>query len=376
MTNYKTKIQEFGLKKVFGSLLVVCLLLSITIPIASAQSSPPTSGNYKLLEYGFGAGGTASSSSTNYSLFGTLGQVDQGSPSSANYFLGAGLEYMIQASVSAAPTFTNPDNWYNKLHLVINPGGNNPTDYQYAIRIASGSGSFEYVQNDNTVGPSLGEEDWQSYTSWGGTTGTNIIGLYPATTYTVQVAARQGQFFTQFLWSPTAIASTVTSSLSFDIDISSTDSETSAPYTISLGNLTAGTVMTTSQKVWIDFSTNANNGGFVSVNGTNTGLQSSTVSHTINSQSADLTAQQTGYGAKSNSVGQTSGGPMVALSPYNGSSNNVGILDTSKRYIYDSSESPVSEGRVSFELKAKASNTTPAALDYSDIITVLATGSF
>lgn len=343
---------------------------------AHAQAVPPTSSNFKLMDYGFGSGGTATSSSSNYSMFGMTGQVDQGSPSSANYFLGAGLEFTMQASVSAAPTFTNPANWYNKLHLIINRGGNNPADYQYAIRIASGSGQFQYVQNDNTIGNDLGNEDWQSYATWGAGSGFNIIGLYPSTTYTVQVAARQGQFFTQFLWSPTAVAATSNSSISFDIDIASADIETAAPYTLSIGNLTAGSVTTAPNKVWIDFSTNSANGGFLSIKGTNGGLQSSSASHTITTATADLTAQPSGYGARSSTATQTSGGPMVALSPYTGSSDNVGVLDTANRYIYDSSATPVTDGRVSFELKAKASATTPSASDYTDILTILATGSF
>jgi len=346
------------------------------IPEAYGQSTPPTSGNFKLMDYGFGAGGTATSSSSNYSLFGILGQVDQGSPSSSNYFIGAGLEYTLQASAPAAPTFVNPSNWYNKLKITINRGGNDPADTEYAIRIASGSGSFQYIQNDNTVGNDLGNEDWQSYSSWGGSSGTNLIGLFPGTLYTVQVAARQGQFFTQFMWSPTSSASTVNSSLSFDIDISSVDTETAAPYTLAIGNLSAGSVTTSTNKIWVDFSTNANNGGFLSISGTNNGLQSTTVSHTITSATADLTAQPTGYGARSNTVSQSSGGPMEALTPYDGTSNNVGALSSSKQYIYDSSQAPVTGGRVSFELKAKASNTTPSANDYTDILTILATGSF
>lgn len=341
-----------------------------------AQSSPPTSGNYKLLEYGFGSGGTASSSSTNYSLFGNLGQVDQGSPSSANYFIGAGLEFTLQASVSASPTLTNPDNWYNKLHLVINRGGNDPADTEYAVRIASGSGTFQYIQTDMTVGNSLGEEDWLTYTNWGAGSGVNLIGLSPGTLYTVQVTARQGRFFTQFMWSPQATASTVNSMLSFDIDVASTDTETGAPYNLSIGDLASGSVITAPNKVWIDFSTNANGGGFLSINGTNGGLQSTTVAHTITSSTADLTAQPDGYGARSSTVSESAGGPMRSLTPYNGSSDNVGVLDTLKRYIYDSSESPVTGGRVSFELKAKASNTTPSAPDYVDVLTVIASGSF
>lgn len=363
--------------KTISLLLLVVHIGGLITPIVSfAQSSAPTSGNYKLMEFGFGSGGTASSSSNSYSLFGTIGQVDQGSPSSNNFFIGAGLEYTLQASTPATPTFVNPSNWYNKLNITINRGGNDPLDTEYAIRIASGSGNFQYVQNDNTVGNALGDDDWQTYALWGGSSGTTLVGLYPGTTYTVQVAARQGDFFTQFMWSPTATASTVNSRLSFDLDISSTDSETAAPYTLDVGNLTADSITTSTNKVWIDFETNANNGGFLSISGTNNGLQSTTVSHTINTQTADLTAQPAGYGARSNTVSQTSGGPMTALTPYNGVSNNVGALTSTRTYIYDSSESPVVGGRVSFELKAKASNTTPSANDYADVLTVLATGSF
>jgi hypothetical protein len=375
---------KLSLKKLLRFVVLLATLITylfsesnlLTLPVAYGQSSPPTSGNFKLTDYGFGAGGTATSSSSNYSLFGMLGQVDQGSPSSSNYFIGAGLEYTLQASTPATPTFVNPANWYNKLKLTINRGGNDPTDTEYAIRIASGSGSFQYIQNDNTVGNDLGDEDWQSYSSWGGSSGTNLIGLFPGTLYTVQVAARQGQFFTQFMWSPTASASTVNSSLSFDIDIASVDTESAAPYTLAIGNLAAGSVTTSPEKIWVDFSTNANNGGFLSISGTNNGLQSSAVSHTITSATADLTAQPTGYGARSATTTQISGGPMEAITPYDGNSNNVGALSSSKRYIYDSSQSPVTGGRVSFELKAKASNTTPSANDYTDILTILATGSF
>ncbi len=368
VSKYKLVLQFLG---------VVFLLLA-TAPLALAQSSPPTSNNYRLMDFGFGSGGTATSSSSNYSLFGTLGQVDQGSPSSSNYFIGAGLEYTIQASTAAAPTFTNPSHWYNKLHLVINRGGTDPTDTTYAIRIASGSSQLQYVQNDNTVGPSLGLEDWQTYASWGGSSGFDVIGLYPGTTYTVSIATRQGQFFTQFMWSPESSATTENSTLSFDIDIASSDQSTNPPYILNIGQLSPGSVTTATNKVWVSLATNATNGGLIYILGTNTGLQSSTASHTINTLSTDLSniGVGEGYGARNNSTTQTSGGPMEAVTPYNGSGENVGILDSAKRTIYDSSGAPVIGGRVSFLLKAKASNTTPSANDYADTLTVLATGSF
>lgn len=374
---YYLKIKNLNLKISFLFLLAIIYCLISNLPSAYAQAVPPASNNYKLMDYGFGAGGTATSSSSNYSIFGTVGQVDQGSPSSSNYFIGAGLEYTLQASTPAMPTFVNPSNWYNKLKLTINRGGNDPADTTYAIRIASGSGTFQYVQNDHTVGPDFGLEDWQIYSAWGGSSGFNIIGLYPGTIYTVQVTAKQGQFFTEFMWSPAAIASTANSQLSFDIDIAPTDQSTSPPYILNIGQLSPGSVTTANDKVWVSISTNATNGGLIYILGTNTGLLSNTASHTINAVSNDLTGIGEGYGARSDYVHETSGGPMEAVTPYNDVTNTVvGILDTAKRTIYDSSGAPVTGGRVSFELKAKASNTTPSANDYADTITVLATGSF
>ena len=67
---------------------------------------------------------------------------------------------------------------------------------------------------------------------------------------------------------------------------------------------------------------------------------------------------------------------MAFESPYDGSGENVGIIDTTKRILSKSSDSPVSSGQMSFELKAKASSTTPSAPDYTDLLTIIATGSF
>jgi spore coat protein U-like protein len=67
---------------------------------------------------------------------------------------------------------------------------------------------------------------------------------------------------------------------------------------------------------------------------------------------------------------------MKLDSPYDGTVNTVGVIDTSKRQFADSSTKPVTNGTASFLLKARAKTSTPAAGDYTDTITVLATGSF
>jgi hypothetical protein len=357
--------------------LILGIFLAEQIWLPTLAFAGPLSSSFELKEYSFGSGGTSNSTSGSFSLFGTAGDVDGGKLSSATFKSGNGLTFEMTANVPPAPTFTNPSSYYNKLKIVLNQGGN-AADAKYAIAISSDNfvADTKYVQSDNTVGATLGTEDWQTYTTWGGGTGVNIIGLAINTTYTVKVSAKKGNF-TQSPYGPTAQAATIGPTMTFDIDVSSTDSETAAPYSVSIGNLTPATVVTSTNKIWVDLSTNGTSGGTIYVNGSNNGLTSSRASYTISAVSNDLSSAITqGYGARSSSTNQSSGGPIQAIAPYNGASNNVGLLDTSKRVIFDSTNQPVVSGRASFELKAKASSTTPAATDYSDTLTIIASSGF
>lgn len=353
-------------------LIILALILSYFIfsPIALAG---PASTNYQLLEFGFGSGGVATSSSENFLFQGSTGEIDTASASSTNFILGAGLTNTLQANTPGIPTFSNPSNYYNKLSLTIN-NANNSSDSTFAIQISSGSADFTsntfFVQADNTLGENPA---WQTYSSWGSGSGFTLIGLYPGTTYYARVTARNGTY-TQSKYSPIASSATVSPSFTFSL---TTTSLASPPFSVSIGNLTAGSITTSSDKVNVTITTNATNGGLIYLYGTNNGLKSTTASnYNITSSSTDLSAALEGYGARGTTVTQTSGGPMELLSPYNGASDNVGIIDTSKRPIADSTSAPVTNGQASFELKAKAKNTTPSASDYSDILTVIATGSF
>jgi hypothetical protein len=112
----------------------------------------------------------------------------------SNYSLGSGLEFMRQAAVPPAPTLTNASSYYNKLLLQINTGGN-PTDSVYAVAISPDSWvTTYYVQSDNTIGSTLGIEDYQTYINWGSGTGEFIVGLQPNTTYSVKVKVMHGKF--------------------------------------------------------------------------------------------------------------------------------------------------------------------------------------
>jgi len=332
----------------------------------------PSSTNYTLESYEFG-GGAGAGASSNYLLEGVLGEQTSNDASSAGYTIGSGLLFVQQANV---PTIflTNDADWYNKLKVVLGEQ-NNPTDTVYAIAISTDNFSTtNYVQSDGTVGAILGQEDYLTYAGWGGASGSTIIGLTSGTTYQVKAKARQGDF-SESPYGPVSSAATSTSSLVFDIDVASTDTESAAPYNLSVGSLTAGNVTTATNKVWVDIATNAEGGGYVYIAGEYGGLRSTNLNYTISSSSTDLTIAQEGYGIQNSSTAAASG-TLTSLSPYNNTSENVGVVDSTIRELYNSTAAPISGGRGSFVVKAKVSATTPSSNDYSETLTIIASGTF
>jgi len=336
----------------------------------------PASTNFQLKSFEFGGGG-GTLSSTNYTTEATLGETSTASMSSQNFKTGAGLIFVQQANVPGAPTFTNDGSWYNKLHIIINQS-NNPSDTTYAIAISPDNfATTQYVQNDNTVGPTLGIEDFQTYAQWGSGTGEDIIGLTPGVTYTVKVKARQGNY-TESPYGPTATAATVNPSLTFDIDIGGAvdPGNTNPPYQIAVGDLSSGVVTTATDRVWIDLDTNANSGGYVYIYDQYGGLRSTNANYTISSGSNNLSSVTEGFGLQAATTAQTSGGPLAKVSPYNGVSDNVGIVNTTIREIFSTTSSPITGGRGSIALKSKVGVTTPASADYTDTLTFIAAATF
>lgn len=357
-TQYKT-VQNF----------ITALLTSCSLFLAF-----PAGSTYKLHNFEFGAGGQDQTNGSTYTLEGIFGQT-AGKTSGTTYAAGGGMVYSQLTNTPPAPTFVNSSSWYNKLKITLNTASN-PSDTEYAIAITDDNWvTTKWVQNDNTVGTTLGIEDYQTYTEWGGASGTYIIGLTGNTTYKVKVKAIQGDFSEGPL-GPEASAATSSVSISFDLDVASTNSETASPYSVGFGDVAVGSVSTASDKIWVDLSTNAELGAYVYIHDQYGGLRSTGTNYTISSGSVDLTGQSEGFGLQSASVSESSGGPLVALSPYNGASQNVGLVDTTARGILSTSDSPITSGRASLSLKAKASNSTPAADDYTDTLTLITAGSF
>lgn len=353
---------------------VVFKSLSFLSGLTMLFSAMPAGTNYKLQSYGVGSGGTANSTSSTYAMEGISGETGGTQLSSTNYKAGTGMISTQLANVPAAPTLTNPNNYYNKLLLVLDTG-NNPADTKFAIAISSDNFvTTQYVKADHTVGSSLAISDYQTFTNWGGASGFLIIGLQSNTTYAVKVKAMQGKY-TESGFSQTGAATTANPSITFKIDVSATDQTTSPPYKLSFSDLIPGTIVAASSKIWTSFSTNGDFGGDQFIYGQNAGLKSSAVSYTIPSVTGDLSAATVGFGAQNNSLGQASGGPMTVSSPYNGTSDTVGITDANIRKIY-SSGAPVTSGRTSLQLKAKVASLTPSATDYAEVLTILAAASF
>lgn len=336
----------------------------------------PASPNYKLKDFGFGTGGTGNSTDGTYSLEAITGQLNGDQGTSPLYKIGSGLIFTGQANVPLAPTFDNPSSYYNKLRIIPNASGN-PSDTIFAIAISADNfATTRYVQNDYTIGDTLGTEDYQTYASWGGGSDEYIIGLTPNTTYKVKIKAMQGDF-TETGYGPIATAATINPTLAFDIDVSASDSETDAPFTINMGDLTANTVVDSAEKIWVDLTTNGETGGRVYVIGANGGLVSAKAAgYKIDALTGDLAsgANPKGFGAQ----GSSATGGTFAIAPlynYSPAGDEVGIVDQYSREIFTAS-GPLSGARGSFLLKAKSSAITPAAADYSEILTVIASGSF
>ncbi|MFZ1721293.1 MAG: hypothetical protein WAU07_02195, partial [Microgenomates group bacterium] len=323
----------------------------------------------------WGGGGTDTSSSDAYQLEGVVGEVGGDRLASSTYQAWPGLLFTQMANVPGTPTVTASGTDYNKLLAIIDTQGN-PSDAEYAIAISDDSfTTTEYVQSDNSVGATLGAEDWQTYTDWGAGSGEFIVGLEVDTTYYVKVKARQGAF-TESPWSAITTQATDQLTLTFDIDVDAADTETATPYILDFGTLSSSSVTTTTEKVWVDISSNASGGGVIYVYSTNGGLYSDSTAHTISAVSGNLSSATEGFGLQSSTVDEASGGPLAAMAPYDGTSEVVGTVGSTPAEMYTTSSSPIVDGRGSFVAKAKVSGITPAAGDYADTLTVIAAGIF
>ena len=295
------KYKVLSIKYILGIFFFVILTTYFLILTTShVYADLPSSDNYKIQSYSFGAGGTATSSSQSFALFGIAGELETASQSSTNYVLGAGLTFLMKANVPPAPTLSNPGNTYDRIKMVINTASN-PSDATFAVQISTSSAftqAVNYVKSDNTIGSTLAATDFKTYTSWGGATGVTVTGLQSGTTYYVRAKAKRGNF-TESEWGPTGSGATVDPSLTFSISSN----------TVTFDNLNSGNSWTDSGKTTVlTTSTNAYNGYIVNARSTGTlATTSATIADFGSPNSSPATWSGYGFGYTTNDNSLTGG---------------------------------------------------------------------
>lgn len=244
------------MSRLIKSQLIIKYLLTILFVQLTLTNQPSTifaqsSDHYSLHNYGFGAGGVVGASGVTNSMMGIAGQVGNNQLQGEHYQANGGLQYTNQASVPGKPTFTNPASTYDRLKFLIDDGGN-PTDSTFAIAITDDNWiTTKYIQNDFTIGNSLGAEDWQTASVWNGTGGNYLTQLKADTTYQIKVKARSGDF-TETMWSEADDASTVSPSLTFSVSGDSVTFE-ELTATNNFTDTTKSTTITTSTNAYYGY---------------------------------------------------------------------------------------------------------------------------
>lgn len=387
--------------------IIILVALPYTLKVNLIYADDVDSTNYKIKDLTVGSGGGEDESSSNYRLLQSIGDnLNDDRFSSANYKLGVGVAYNWMATAPSIQCFetttegstscndadVNPDG----MVMICGDGGcfdrarfelnaeNNPSDTLYSIQITtdSGWGSWDFIDGATFMVENSANHDINDYlteSSWEGTASNiNVLGLSPGTTYYLRATALCGDF-TESDPGPAANTATGYPLITFDLDIADTggsSAETSSPYAIDLGELGIGSVTTASNLIWFDIGSNASGGTVISVLDDYTGLNSVSVSYTITSADADLNSASEGYGLQEYSSTESYLGPLTVESAFGNGGNTVGGISTSPVNIYNTSTDPIYGGRASLYIKAKASNSTPAADDYQDEITFRVVGTY
>jgi hypothetical protein len=184
----------------------------------------------------------------------------------------------------------------------------------------------------------------------------------------LRAKATQGNF-TESGYGPSSSAATAGQQISFCTY--STSGICGGSNSVTFGAMLAGNISTSTTNIGVDFATNADSGGSVYIYSANGSLKSTNApASPITSSSGNISLSSQGYGAQITSISQ-----LTKVSPYSSSGNTVGILSTSVNTILNTS-SPVTAGSAAIQLQAKPANTTPAATDYADTLTLIAAAAF
>lgn len=350
-----------------SSLIKLSLLFILVVPAST---------NYQLKTFNIGTGGDVGNSSNNFSGNFQLGEQGGDNMTSTSYQINPGLIFTQQAYIPGQPTLSNTgNNMYNKLHIVISSGGN-PSDTKFAIAISSDNFvTTNWIQSDTSVSSSFSAtSDYQTYTQWGGATGFNVIGLTPATTYKIKVKAKEG-IYTETAFSPVS-AAVATVNPTMSLSLSGTTDNFSANLSTSAVTNTSGVTAT--------IVTNAATGYSLLGKGANQGLKSSHAgNHIITSANSagqtTLSNGSEGYvlAVTSKTINNAGTAAVGAKFDATGGGTSVGgDLNTAAYQEIAYANSTTSSDAYTFKERSTISGTTPASTDYTDTLTVLASGNF
>ncbi|MBP9715201.1 MAG: hypothetical protein KBD52_01805 [Candidatus Pacebacteria bacterium] len=186
------------------------------------------------------------------------------------------------------------------------------------------------------------------------------------------------------------VTATVNQAITFDLDTSVADGETSTPYSVALGTVTVTDTRVSGSTdsinmIIAELDTNASGGAVVSVrnaNGAN-GLASTAVpGDNIGSADGALVDGTENYGLCVISVTQTTG-TLAKATPYstgtcatNSETNDVKGLTTTGEDILNTTSAPIAGAHAEISVGAAISGVTVAHSDYTDTLTFVATSTF
>ena len=419
-----------GRQKAFSTLCTAVILVSGSFStLGSLQAETLQSPNYTIKDATLNSGGQAVTS-TSYSMLSAIGDYTADSRlTSGSYELKSGFPNGILANVPKVQCFETTttsgtthclsfpnskgaigecgySGCYNKAKIEIDVQSN-PSDTLFLIQIVSDNVIY-YLKSDHTLGSSFDSSnfltkcqiegkdlndlncDTDAKPGWNSTLQSyNLLGLTANTTYTASVLALNGDF-TGTRFSDIASATTSSMQLTFDIDIapeSGTATETAAPYSVNLGEITLGFPSTATNLVWVDMGSNISAGLTLYIKDLNNGLYSSTKSSLIPSENENLTNDTNnngGFGIKTYNYESptTELGPLLRASAYNtGTTNTVGSLATTDNLLFYTNNISTNKGEIvnargAFYLKSRSAISNPSSGDYNDSLTIAVIGNF
>lgn len=223
------------------------------------------------------------------------------------------------------------------------------------------------------------------------TTGVNQISNSTAGTATIAIAGTftdTGTISVSIIDDDSVtVTASVNQTMMFDIDTATAAAtETSAPYTVPLGVLSAASVTnsngTTINMITLEGDTNSSGGMNVSVrnaNGTNGLVSTSTPADKIPNATATMSAGTANYGlcvASAGIVGYSRGTSYNTTCAVNSQTNGVVALSSTTPTDILTSAAPISGGHAEVVVNATISGSTPAHTDYQDVLTFIATASY